>query len=292
MKRILLIMIICALTTGVTSADMADVMFVVDESGSMAGEHAWISSMVTGLESGLVTAGVGDTSTGDLANQYALVGFGTGAHGGGSEQVPHKHTVDSGDWGSAADLSAATSGLIPSGATEDGWRAIDFALNNYSIRSGSKLNVILVTDEDRDDTTSLTYSGVLGELDRRNALLNAVVNATFDSDSYNTALGVDKDGTAYIQDGTGFITDTGGNITSDFGTTDADYIDMAWDTGGGAWSLNQLRVGGDTATSFTNAFIDLKVTEIQDQPIIPAPGAVLLGMLGLSVAGVKLRKRS
>ena len=38
--------------------DKADVIFVVDESGSMSGEHAWIKNMVTSLDSSLTAKGV------------------------------------------------------------------------------------------------------------------------------------------------------------------------------------------------------------------------------------------
>jgi len=46
----------------------ADVVFVVDESGSMGGEHAWISQMVSELESALEVQGIND-------NRFALVGY-------------------------------------------------------------------------------------------------------------------------------------------------------------------------------------------------------------------------
>lgn len=47
-----------------------------------------------------------------------------------------------------------------------------------------------------------------------------------------------------------------------FGNDLDDYINMAIATGGATWDLNQLRAGGLTATSFTKAFVDLKVQEI------------------------------
>jgi Mg-chelatase subunit ChlD len=37
----------------------ADVIFVVDESGSMSGEHAWLGTMVASMEANLIAAGVG-----------------------------------------------------------------------------------------------------------------------------------------------------------------------------------------------------------------------------------------
>jgi hypothetical protein len=64
-------------------------------------------------------------------------------------------------------------------------------------------------------------------------------------------------------------------------------VALALQTGGAAWDLNQLRLGGNTAVSFTAAFVDIKVQEIQQQ--IPEPGS--LGLLGLALAGLAALRR-
>ncbi len=269
----------------------ADVIFVVDESGSMAGEHAWLSNMIVDLENGLTAAGVG---TGAAQNNYALVGYGAySGHG----VAGHKHTVGGGDWGNATEFGTATGGLIVSGGTEDGWEAIDFALNNYSFRNSGgadyALNIILITDEDRDNIdASLNYAGMLNSLSAAGGVLNSVVNCSLYSGSGIGAVGVDSNANAYTADGAGgFNKSSGGyyNAGSCFGTTESDYVDLAWDTGGAAWDLNQLRAGGLTATSFTNAFVDVKVEEI----IIKTPEPGSLALIGLGLLGMGFaRKRS
>ena len=233
----------------------ADIVFVVDESGSMGGEQAWIRNMVLDLETALQAEGVGE-------NRYGLVGYG----GASSHLRGHAHLVGGELLGTAAEFADAANSLVLNGGTEDGYDAFDFGLD-YPFRDGAAVNFILVTDEDRDVVdSSLNFTNILESFNAESALLNAVVGSSFRSSNNQTALGVDFEGNAYIADGAGnFISSPNGIYVSGAGTTKRDYVDLAWVVEGAAWDLNQLRAGGLTATSFTQAFVAIKAQEIQAQ---------------------------
>lgn len=237
------------------SSASADIVFIVDESGSMSGLQTWLRDMVDDLDTKLIANGVGD-------NKYALIGFGNDGIVG--------RVFDFGSgvrFGSANQFINVSRGLQISGGTEDGYNGINTAFTNLTFRPGAALNLILVTDEDRDIfSKELNFANTLDSITQRNALLNAVVNGSFTSDvRSNVALGIDANGNSYIQDSKGGYTLSSiGNITGSEATK-RDYIDLALASGGAAWDLNQLSKGGFSAQSFTNAFIDIKTKEILSQ---------------------------
>lgn len=257
----------------VRSIGDAEVLVVIDESGSMRSYQQWVKNMIPVLDAKLQDAGVGVND----ANHYGLVGF-------GHSSVYARTVMVGGDkFGTAKEFQSAAATLRLNGGTEDGWEGIHYALSGYSKADKAARNIILVTDEDRDNTAGqISYSSILQELDGQAALLNSVVNARFKCGDGTSALGMNSERVGYVADGQGDYTLCENALAySGSGNTIAHYVEMAMENGGAAWDLNYLRSGGHYAESFSKALIDIKVKEIIEQlPPAIAPD-LMVSQLGL-----------
>lgn len=208
----------------VTSAGPINIVVVVDESGSMSGEHLWLDTMVASLDSKLALLGYSAT--------YGLIGFG----GGGAQNLGHTLLTA----GSAAQFQTATNSLVTSGSQEDGYAGLDYAFNNYAFTAGPR-NFILVTDEDRDSANNLlSSSSIAAALSAQNALLNAVLNNPFTCAGTGVLGRQASTGNGFAPDGLGGYTTCGpASIGNGVGTTEDDYVPLA----AAAWNLNLLRAG-------------------------------------------------
>lgn len=244
---------------------MVDVVFIVDESRSMVAEHAWLKDMVSALESRLLEDRVGVLEP----NRYALIGFANPdpklekgrivALGGGADQP----------FGNPSEFSGGVDMLALRGDDEDGYSAMQVALNNLTFRPRAARQFILVSDEERDVLDAmLTYNETLRRLLGAGVKLNVVVKhlfAVLDEGTELFVLGLDRHMNAYTRDGRKLA---GGFPFPESGyeTTYKDYVRMAFATGGGAWDLNILRKSEeDVLEAFTKAFLLVKVEEIVEQ---------------------------
>ncbi len=245
----------------------------------MAGDQDFLEdSVITQLDNALDAEGVTNRT-------YGVVGYGSISNGG------DPRLITDGTLDDAATTKTNLGSLVDNGGTEDGFEAIKFAIDNLSFVAGAAINFILVTDEDRDNTSSDTKASILAELTKRNILLNVIVSNPFTSDNYGSGdvLGINDSGEAFYEQALGlFGTDTGGTAGNGAGTTEDDYVDLALKTGGAAWNINLLRAGGNTTDSFASAFIDIKVGEITTQPpsgVIPVPAGLPLILTGFGILG-------
>ena len=248
--------------TGPTSQSAADIVFVVDESGSMATEHEWIRSEVVILDQSLKQQGVG---VGEKENLFALVGF-------GRNDPSAILGVTLSPLTSLEQFLNATKLLVLNGIFEDGYAAINHALETIETRPGTSKLMIFVSDEDREVLRhDLSFNILVQRLKIAGYVLNVAVNQGFfnNENDPHFALGLRGDGQSFIFNQTSpnlFSTSHGQFQSSpnffDSSSTYNDYVQLSFETQGVAWDLNQLREGGDYSIAFTNAFTKVKIDEV------------------------------
>ena len=221
----------------------ADVILLVDESGSMAEEHAWISTMIPLLDQALRDVNVGV----DRQNRFGVLGFGDDCN---EDNIFGRVLLSSSQeqFAPADNITDFTGRLNVGGRREDGYSAIATALNTYTFRDVAK-QFILITDEDRDIVNgNVSRETIRALLEDAGVMLNAVINEEFQGEEMR-ALGIDASGNAYVYDPsirTTFrvLEGSGASVQdSGFGSTSADYTQLALELDGAAWDLTQLRQG-------------------------------------------------
>ena len=254
-----------------------DVVIVVDESSSMAFYHNWLSSTIKQLDDALLESNIGTDPL--VPNRYALVGFGRSALPNGSDILtrPHAFSYEGQKIVHIDQYSSINSQLKEGGNIEDGYLAIDYALKNLTDENGNNLlrinepgvaiNVIFITDEDRDVLTpygsAITRSGIKRTINRAGALLNVVVDQEFYAGN-DRAFGYDSTKTAYIVEPFGEYRNAteGARLGIGYGGTRRDYTNVALELDGAAWDIKILRQAGAVGRSFTNAFLKVKTKEV------------------------------
>jgi len=164
------------------------------------------------------------------------------------------------------------------GGFEDGWHGIQEAIDNVpgviermnllSTCTSIHKNIILVTDEDRDNYDASLSIAVKNHVQRTGYVLNVVAYVTIDGSSNNFGMKIDSSGTnstIYVYDSSapdGYVTTIRyGDYTTyvrGAGTTNDDYSELIVGTTGALWSIQALR-SRTLAAAFANVFVDVKV---------------------------------
>ena len=138
------------------AAASADILWVVDTSGSMGDDIAQVKTRIQDFHNAMLSAGIDA--------HYGLVRF------GGSETLIQNIT----DFDNFNRVNGPFRSLTDNGGgTERGSTGVLVGLRQATFRAGSVINVILVTDED-DDSSAADHAAVATELRNRSALFNFV----------------------------------------------------------------------------------------------------------------------
>lgn len=244
---------------------LTDVIFIVDESGSMGTVQTNLRNNI-GLFASILTG------TGQVNAQYGLVGYGSSA--------PAPRMLS--NLTTATGVANAAGSLIAFGGTEPGYVASAFALNGldgqtslFNFRTNSVKNLIIFTDEPTNGdsgrgaiggtniTSNAAGRDLVDELIKdNNALYNAVLSGTGAINSYSL---------------------------------------LATGNGGQVFALSGLNTTDQTVVSnFVTTFANAKLQETLDfcqlnpnDPAclnrVPEPG--VLALLGLGVLGIGIARR-
>lgn len=249
-----------------------DFVFVVDESGSMQGEHDFLPTLVSDLDN--IFAAKGFTN-----NRFGLIGYGD------ANEVARLVTP----LGSAADVAAGAGTLTTSGAIEDGYIGVQFGIDTFNFRPDST-QFLLITDEDRDVVDgNLTFNSILGQLQAENMGLNGILGVT---PITQIPGGIPPGGGKGPHDGEPLVVDVLNNriyvvdnsviggfrainlpgainpIPTAEGTTQADYVDLMERTVGGCvGSIDQLRSNDPLVVgAFAGAMVDCLTLSVVNNP--------------------------
>ncbi|KAL5491721.1 hypothetical protein EMCRGX_G017072 [Ephydatia muelleri] len=213
----------------------ADVILLVDESGSMSMEHSWIPNMVVELDGMLRKLGIAKL------------------------------------FYSSEDICSVVESLQDGSQVEDGYSAMEMALRSYALGNATRL-FILITDEDRSIlNANLTRPCIQEALCNGSIVLKAAVSQRLYSRELRV-IGLNVNQTTYVFDPSSptlnrMFEGRGGSVPLDggYGHTREDYSLLAWGSGGAVWDLGLLRFGGSVTEAFTSAFVEAKVREIVAQ---------------------------
>ncbi len=226
-------------------------VFLVDESGSMGGEQTFLQTFVPNLDTQLATSGV-------TTRQYGLIGFGS------SSVNARQLNVGGSQFGTAAEFATAVPNLLLDGSIEDGYQAIQYALDNYVFNNSTNTRrvLVLVTDEDRDNTSSPTFTSLEMALINAGISLSGILSQSIE-ESKETALGASSTQT-FLDTNNDGVPETSGppTFTGAAGTTFEDYTQLILNVPGGCVAdLDQLRAGGNAADAFAIALADCFVQQ-------------------------------
>ena len=225
---------------GSANAVPVDIGFVVDQSVSMGGEFDWIPGVIGDIDAAL-------QSTSKVTSaRYGLAGYEEFAGDLDARNTYVDMTSDVSVVSTAADKTDLYGGL------ERGHDAAEWAMTGFSWDPASVKVMILISDEEGDQGSTISEAQLGQDLDDDDFLLNVITFQEYFSD-WDDAV---------------------------FDINDASYS--------GLFDLGFLRAN---PTDFTDEFVEAKVGEIDEEVSVPEPSVLGLMGLGLFGLGLARRRK-
>jgi hypothetical protein len=168
-------------STNVTSADVADIAFVIDQSASMSGEFSWLSSSISTISQGVSSAGI--------TARFAVAGYEQDFGPNGNHADTNVYQDFTSD---INEIINATTDAQTYGGLEYSYNAAAAATQGFSWDDSVAKVMILITDEDApqngDIYTETEVGNIMADGD---FLLNVIApdsnHDQWDEAAYSTA---------------------------------------------------------------------------------------------------------
>ncbi|MBW9170646.1 VWA domain-containing protein [Clostridium estertheticum] len=160
-----------------SSEGKVDIVFVVDNTGSMSTIQNKVATNITNFINYINSQGVSDIRMGVV--EY-------------TDSTINKFQFSGNKWtNSSSDISSALSHLVNSGGIENAMTALSEVADDYDFRENESVaqtkNIILITDEDADDDTTTMVTSTMKKLKDQGIRLYGVYN-TNDHSSYTPGI--------------------------------------------------------------------------------------------------------
>lgn len=164
-----------------SAAIVADVAFVVDQSGSMGSEYGWLANSINSINTALVNGGV--------TARYGLAGY--EYYAGNEAGAP----TNSKFVNFTSNINNIISAITPNnlyGSQERGYHAAQWAMTGFSWSANAAKVIILITDEAADQGSGITESALGTMMTANNFLLNVITETNLYSQWDGAVYGVDN----------------------------------------------------------------------------------------------------
>lgn len=159
--------LMASVATNASAAFNADVAFVIDQSGSMGGEYAWLGTSISAINTQLMAAGVNA--------RYGLAGYVFNAGNEAGAPTTSKYVNFTSNIGT---IVGAVSSPNLYGSQERGYHAASWATTGFSWVTNASKIIILITDEAANQGSGITEAQLGLDMTAGSFLLNVIAPST------------------------------------------------------------------------------------------------------------------